>query len=35
MKLLPFIREIPYSYKSNHLHKIPYLHKITRQGENY
>lgn len=34
MKLLPLIRGIPYTNKSNNLHKIPYLYnKLTRQGE--
>lgn len=36
MKLLPFIRGIPYSYKSNNLHKTPYLYnKLTRQGDKH
>ena len=36
MKLLPFIRGIPYSDKSNNLHKIQYLYnKLTRQGDNH
>lgn len=34
MKLLPFIRGIPYTNKSNNLHKIQTLHnKLTRQGD--
>lgn len=34
MKSLPFIRRVPYSDKSNNLHKIQTLHnKLTRQGD--
>ena len=36
LPFLPFIRGIPYSYKSNNLHKTPYLYnKLTRQGDKH
>lgn len=36
MKLLPFIRGIPYTNKLNNLHKIQYLYKkLIRQGDKH